>query len=82
MFETPTMHHPTVAERASILTVNHIWKLGDRYYHLAAKYYGEPQYWWIIAWYNGMPTEADVQPGDLIAVPTDLEQALRILRAI
>ena len=36
MFETPTMHHPTVAERASILTVNHIWKLGDRYYHLAA----------------------------------------------
>tara|TARA_B100000282_G_scaffold287212_1_gene254520 strand:- start:593 stop:934 length:342 start_codon:yes stop_codon:yes gene_type:complete len=82
MFETPIMHNPSVEERASIMTANHIWKLGDRYYSLAAQYYGQPQYWWIIAWYNGMPTEADVQPGDLIAIPTDLEEALRVLRSI
>ena len=82
MFETPIMHHPTVAERATLMTVNHIWKLGDRYYKLADKYYGESQYWWVIAWYNGLPTEADVKPGDALAIPTDLESALRVLRSI
>ena len=80
-FETQIMHNPTVAERASITTVNHIWKYGDRYYKLASKYYGQPNYWWIIAWYNGLPTEATVQPGDVLAIPTNLEEALSILRA-
>ena len=82
IYETPTMHQPTVAERSTLMTVNHIWKLGDRHYKLASRFYGESQYWWVIAWYNGLPTEADVKPGDVLAVPTDLEAALRVLRSI
>ena len=82
MYETPMMHNPSVAERVSLMTVNHIWKLGDRYYKLASKHYGQPQYWWVIALYNGLPTEADVKPGDVLAIPTDLERALRVLRSI
>ena len=82
MYETPRVYNPTVNERASLTTVNHLWKLGDRFYKLAAKYYGEPQYWWVIAQYNGMPTEADVIPGDVVTIPTNLEQALNVLRAV
>ena len=34
-YETPLMYHPTVSERASLITSTHIWKYGDRYYQLA-----------------------------------------------
>ena len=79
--EIPRIHNPTVRERRALQTTNHIWKYGDRYYKLAHKYYGQPSYWWVIAWYNGRPTEADVRPGDVIAIPLDLERALETLRA-
>ena len=77
--ETPIMKNPTVAERAALDSTGYIWKLGDRYYNLAHKYYGKTEYWWVIAWYNGYPTEADVLPGDYIEIPLNLEKALMIL---
>ena len=76
---TPIIKNPTVSERALLDTTSHIWKYGDRYYNLANKYYKNPQYWWVIAWYNGYPTEADVYPGDVIEIPLNLEQTLMIL---
>ena len=82
MYETQRLYNPTVGERANLATINHLWKLGDRFYKLAAKYYGNSQYWWVIAQYNGMPTEADVVPGDVITIPTNLEEALTTLRAV
>tara|TARA_R110002074_G_scaffold96831_1_gene210309 strand:+ start:1377 stop:1721 length:345 start_codon:yes stop_codon:yes gene_type:complete len=77
--ETPVLANPTIAERAAISTTGYIWSYGDRYYNLAHKYYGNADYWWIIAWYNGFPTEADILPGDAISIPLDLEEALMIL---
>ena len=77
--ETPVMKNPTVSERAMIDSAGHIWKYGDRYYNLAYKYYGDSEYWWVIAWYNGRMTEADISPGVYIEIPLNLEQALMIL---
>ncbi len=73
---TPVLRHPSILERSKIKTTNHIWKYGDRYYNLANKYYKDPEYWWIIAWYNGYPTEFDIRKGDVIAIPLNLESAL------
>jgi hypothetical protein len=79
-YATPVLHNPSVAERASLRTANHLWVFGDRFYKLAAQYYGDPEYWWVIAWYNGYPTEVTVRKGDLIAIPLDLQEALTLLR--
>jgi nucleoid-associated protein YgaU len=78
-YETPTLYNPSVVDRALIVTNTHIWKYGDRYYKLSHQYYGNPKYWWIIAWYNGAPTEANLATGDLIEIPVDLESALKVL---
>ena len=78
-YETPYLYNPTAAERGTLQTTNHIWKYGDRYYNLAHKHYGKPEYWWVIAWYNGYPTEADIRPSDYIEIPLNLEKALMIL---
>ena len=36
----------------SIATYNHVWRWGDRYYKLSVNFYGDPQYWWVIASFN------------------------------
>jgi len=78
-YATPILHNPTILQRASLLTSTHIWKYGDRYYNLAAKYYGNPSYWWVIAWYNSKPTEADIFPGDAIEIPVNIENVFKVL---
>lgn len=78
-YETPILFHPTISDRASIEASEHIWKNGDRFYKLAHRFYGDSSYWWVIAWYNGAPTEADLAPGDLITIPLELNTALNIL---
>jgi hypothetical protein len=37
------------------------------------------RYWWVIAWYNAVPTEASLENGDLIAIPVNLGKTLAVL---
>jgi hypothetical protein len=78
-YSTPILYNPTAADRVSTPTVSHVWKYGDRYYKLSSQYYGTPKYWWVIAWWNGRPTEATVQNGAVLQIPTNLEDALSIM---
>jgi|TARA_R110000851_G_scaffold285755_1_gene439506 nucleoid-associated protein YgaU len=78
-YSTPTNIRLTAAQRRTITEVGHIWKTGDRYYKLAERYYGRPQYWWAIALYNNKPTEGHVKLGDTIVIPLPLEKYLRYL---
>ena len=80
-YETPIMYNPGIADRGSLVTTEHIWKFGDRFYNLANKYYGDSRYWWVIAWWNGAPTEAHMDNGDVIHIPVNIENALNILGA-
>jgi nucleoid-associated protein YgaU len=70
------LHYPTpffpVLEKdviAEFTHIRHTWKLGDKFYKLAAKYYDDATSWWIIALYNSRPTEAHVRVGDVILIP-------------
>jgi hypothetical protein len=75
-YETPRLYAPSSDQVNSITVVQHIWTVGDRYYKLAADYYKNPKYWWLIAWYNQTPTEAHLKLGDLVYIPMPLERAL------
>ena len=78
-FTTPMLRYPTDLEKQNNITaVGHIWKTGDRYYKLANTQYGDPRYWWVIAWYNKKPTEAHVNLGDSIYIPTPLHSVLEL----
>jgi hypothetical protein len=78
-YATPILKNPTVSERSRIIADRHIWVLGDRYYKLADKYYGDSTYWWVIAWYNSAPTEIDLEYGDILDIPVNLTTVLDIL---
>lgn len=78
-YETPHLQNPTASQRASLNTSAHIWKYGDRFYKLANQYYKDVNYWWVIAWYNSIPTEAAISNGDVIQVPLDIQKVLKVL---
>jgi hypothetical protein len=78
-YATPIFRHPTVDERSRINAAGYVWAYGDRFYKLAHQYYGDVRYWWVIAWWNGYPTEANIQTGDFLDIPLDLNAALDVL---
>jgi nucleoid-associated protein YgaU len=78
-YETPRLRNPTLKQRQKTKSTKHIWKYGDRLYKLADQYYGSSRYWWVIAWYNGVATEADLKLGQLIRIPLNLENAMKVL---
>jgi mannose-6-phosphate isomerase-like protein (cupin superfamily) len=78
-YRTAKLVYPTDEQIASMTFDDHLWTMGDRYYKLAYKYYGESEYWWVIAWFNKKPTEHLLSAGDLLYIPTNLEEILDYL---
>ena len=78
-YATPQMKNPTIAERASVTVNKHIWKYGDRLYNLANQYYGDSRFWWVIAWWNGYGTEAQIKTGAILYIPLNISDAMKIL---
>ena len=76
---TPKMRHLTADEIGTLTVISHLWTQGDRYYRLAHDYYGDPRVWWVIAWFNRLPTEADVKLGYIINIPTPVEKVIEML---
>ena len=78
-YETPIIKNPSVAERTGLTADAHIWKYGDRLYKLADQYYNDSRFWWVIAWYNGVPCEAEIENGTILAIPLNIEETLKAL---
>tara|TARA_R100000900_G_scaffold137343_1_gene115742 strand:- start:362 stop:694 length:333 start_codon:yes stop_codon:yes gene_type:complete len=78
-YGTPRLTNPISQTRADTPAATHIWSYGDRFYKLAQQYYGDPFYWWVIAWYNAVPTEAHLMDSNLISIPLNIQDALRAL---
>jgi len=80
-FESPSMRHPTVEEIADMTLKTHMWTTGDRYFKLANEHYGNPELWWVIAWFNRRPTESHIELGDIIEIPFPLNQVMAIMQS-
>ena len=52
--------------------------MGDKLYKFAHEYYGDPNLWWVIAWYNNKPTDAHFKLGETVYIPRELEVAINI----
>ena len=78
-YETAVLDYPTNEELAAFQNVSHFWTATDKLWKLSSQYYGTPGMWWVIAWYNAIPIEADVVTGDLIEIPINLASVLDIL---
>ncbi len=75
-YTTPSWPPLTPDVRNQFTYANHTWTLGDRYWKLASRYYGNPKLWWVIAWYNEKPTEAHIKAGFNIYIPQPIDKVL------
>ena len=75
----PTLRYPSTQELLSFQNVTAYWGSTDKLYNIANEYYGSPEYWWVIAWYNQKTTEADFTPGEIYLIPLPIEAVLRSL---
>ena len=78
-YTTPKFKAPTQKQLNKIVFVEHYYVSGERFFKLAQKFYGDQQYWYIIARFNNKPTEAQVADGEILKIPTNLQQALEVL---
>jgi len=77
-FATPVIKYPKGEQVGEIKINFEIYKVGDRYYKYAQKYYGDPTYWWVIAHFNQKPVENMLKLGATIYIPTPLTATLEI----
>jgi len=78
-YTTLKLKYPTTQEMTGLNILTETWKLGDRLYKYANTHYGDPNLWWIIAWFNKKPTENDYVLGEEILIPFPLERILKYL---
>ncbi len=64
---------------AGLTTFTHTWERGDRMDKLASKYFGDDEYWWIIALVNNIGYPLGIAPGTVLRVPTDITPVLELL---
>ena len=75
---TTTFRKPTEKELIDTQYLTETWGLGKRLYKMAFKNYGDSQYWWLIALFNNIGTEADIKDGDIIKIPIPLDEVLNL----
>ena len=80
-YPTPVMKEMSVEVTSQVEQISHVWSIGDRFFKLAYKHYGDSSLWWIIARFNSKPTESHLEIGDIVQIPVPLTDALRIMRA-
>lgn len=73
------LEYPSYEDLASMNFTYDTWSMGSRLHKLSEKYYGNPSYWWVIGFYNKRPVDADYSIGDVLKIPTSLEDALEKL---
>ena len=79
LYNTAVMNPITFDNLADIEPTSYVWARGDKFYKLADQFYGDVEYWWVIAVFNNAPTEHHIKIGDTIFIPTSAEQIADIL---
>jgi len=79
-YDSPKISYPSPGEIRELNNVLLVWTATDKLYNVATKYYGSPEYWWVVAWYNQKASEAEFKVGDQFYVPLPLEAVLGYIK--
>jgi hypothetical protein len=79
MLETPLLNSPASLDFSIVDEVQEIWGVGTKLWKLAANHYGDGTLYWVIALYNGKPTDAHWAIGDIIYIPFPYEYVVEAL---
>jgi hypothetical protein len=78
-YGTIAYNYPTAEQLQEIDFDTYIWKSGDRYWKLAQQYYSDPSYWWVIGFINKRPIDSDLEIGESIYIPRNIEDIMSLI---
>ena len=78
-YETPRLVNVKSEDYVDLDVVRRVWRTGDKLYKLASLYYNDPTMWWVIALFNNKPTEAHFNIGDIVYIPTSIEEIMNLI---
>lgn len=67
-------------EKGLITFKAYVLKDGERIEQIAYKFYGDSNYWWVIAAASGIGWSLQIPPGTILRIPDNLSVALGISR--
>jgi len=73
LYESPTFPEKTVEIVRQLNVTSYAWRMGDNYYKVAHDQYGDRDLWWVLAWYNGIPSDTYLRRGERIGIPRPVE---------
>lgn len=56
--------------------LKHNYASSDSLCKIAYKHYGDAELWWVLAWFNGKPTDFHCKIGEVLLIPTPVEEVL------
>jgi hypothetical protein len=75
-YNTENLKYPSLEQIVNMKIAEERWGYGSRLYKYAYQYYGDSSYWWVIAWFNKIGTENDINYGNKIRIPQPLDYVL------
>lgn len=78
-YTSPDLRYPTDEEIATLDLIAVSWKIGDTFAKFAYNYYNTYDDWWIISYFNKMPSEYELRVGDLIYIPMPRDEVFRMM---
>lgn len=63
-----------------VQTFDYTMSIGDRLDILAAKYFGDDKYYWVIALVNNIKWPLGIEPGTVIKIPKNVSDILNKLQ--
>lgn len=78
-YDMPNISYPSPEDAQLLDNEVRVWSAVDTLYNVANDFYGAPEYWWVIAWYNMRATEAEFKVGDQYYIPLPLESVLEYI---
>lgn len=78
-YSTNTIKNLTENDMSKLNIITDVWKVGDTMWRYASKHYnGRAELWWVIAHFNGKPTDHHFLLDDIIYIPTPVDDVLRM----
>jgi hypothetical protein len=79
-YDSPFIAYPSPSVIGKLNNISRAWTATDKLYNLANEYYGSPNYWWVIAWYNQKASASEFTIGEVFYIPLPLEDVLGYIK--
>lgn len=77
--DPPTYPRKTRALRSMVNETLYVIQANDNWYKIAHRFYGNKDMWYIIAWYNKIPSDTLLKTGETLTIPASPEVVLNFM---